>query len=94
MTSVIVGAVVLIALMISIKFIREGKNPFEETAASGKTETTGTVSEDSGEQVYADDGAEPSGTETEDTAVSDAQQEEPQQEEAAEAVPETVPEES
>ena len=94
LVAVIVGAVVLIALMISIKFIREGKNPFEETAASGKTETTGTVSEDSGEQVYADDGAEPSGTETEDTAVSDAQQEEPQQEEAAEAVPETVPEES
>ena len=89
LVAVIVGAVVLIALMISIKFIREGKNPFGETAASGKTETTGTVPEDSGEQVDAGDGAEPSGTETEDTAVSDAQQEE-----TAEAIPEAIPEES
>lgn len=93
LVAVIVGAVVLIALMISIKFIKDGKNPFGETASSGKTVTTGSASADAGEEAYSGDETESSGTETEDTSVSDAQQQEPQ-EETAEAVPAVTPEEN
>ncbi|MBP3895512.1 MAG: YARHG domain-containing protein, partial [Mogibacterium sp.] len=58
-----------------------------------KTETTGSASADAGEEAYSGDETESSGTEAEDTSVSDAQQQEPQ-EETAEAVPAVTPEEN
>lgn len=84
LVAAIVGAVVIIAMGISIKFITEGKNPFGETATSGNTAKTEAAREDDEDQTDPGSEPAPSGAVTEDTAADDTQKDEPQKEEPAE----------
>lgn len=99
LVAAIVGAVVIIAMAISVKFLKEGKNPFGETAASGKTEKTEAAREDDEDRTDPGGESAPSDTETGNTVADEApeeepQKKEPQKKEPAQETPEETPEES
>ena len=81
LVAVIVGMVVISTMAVSVNYIREGKNPFEESASAGKTENTQTAREDNKDQEEPGSEAAPSDTGKENTAATGVQKEEPQKEE-------------
>ena len=85
LVAVIVGVVVLIALMISIKLIREGKNPFDKSAVSadsGGEETSETETDNVTVAEAQQEKAQQEKAQQEKAQQEKAQQEKAQQEKA------------